>query len=372
MPVNLRFILLLLTIGCVLSSCGEDDQIRSYTIAKEKAPIVKKNRAKDPHASVPHDPHSKGMSIYAAILPKGDQLWFVKVTGQTEVMKQEELHFFEFLNSIQFTDDSKKPLQYVAPKSWEEKKSSGMRYAAFNLDDKKTTECTIIPLKKTNNDWLVLNINRWRRQIGLAQQSKEKVLANLSEMTIAGTNAHMVLLNSTDREESHHDHDHDHSHDHDHAHDHTEHEKHSSNKPSGPFQFQKPEPWASLPVKGMRVVAFTVGQAQKQVEITVIPLGVEAGSLLDNINRWNRQIQLPAISKEALPEWASEITIDGQKSHFVDLHHKNASSSQKRIMGAILKRGSKNWFFKMMGPHEAVGSQKEHFMNFITSIKFPE
>src|SRR4051812_23799201 len=61
-----------------------------------------------------------------------------------------------------------------------------------------------------------------------------------------------------------------------------------------------PAGWKELPGQQMRFASFQVSAEKPDVQLTVIPLGAEAGNLLDNVNRWEKQLGLPPTPQQDL------------------------------------------------------------------------
>lgn len=45
---------------------------------------------------------------------------------------------------------------------------------------------------------------------------------------------------------------------------------------------------------------------------------------------------------------------------------------QQRLLGAIIPRGERTWFFKLVGPQDVVDKHAAEFRQFIQSLSFPE
>ncbi len=60
-----------------------------------------------------------------------------------------------------------------------------------------------------------------------------------------------------------------------------------------------------------------------------------------------------------------------QQSRLTRLNPHVQSTGRERMLGAILPHGEWMWFFKLVGPPELLGRQKENFERFIRSITFP-
>lgn len=87
---------------------------------------------------------------------------------------------------------------------------------------------------------------------------------------------------------------------------------------TGP-QFVVPDHWQSLEATGMRYAAFQFGHAGHPIELTVVPLGAEAGSLLANVNRWRGQLNLPPMTEAQLPEVVMRHELSGREVVIVDI-----------------------------------------------------
>jgi hypothetical protein len=46
--------------------------------------------------------------------------------------------------------------------------------------------------------------------------------------------------------------------------------------------------------------------------------------------------------------------------------------TENRIIGAIVPRGEKTWFFKMVGPSRATAQHKKEFLTFLDSVRFSD
>ena len=49
-----------------------------------------------------------------------------------------------------------------------------------------------------------------------------------------------------------------------------------------------------------------------------------------------------------------------------------ADGEKARIVGAMVPRTQKTWFFRLMGPEQLVQQNKDDFQKFVESTKFPE
>lgn len=90
-------------------------------------------------------------------------------------------------------------------------------------------------------------------------------------------------------------------------------------KGNPPVTWTVPEGWHREAGAGLRFASFRFGSAEHPLELTVTPLGAEAGTLLDNVNRWRGQLSLKPIDEAELNKLAQEFEVDGVKAMMVDL-----------------------------------------------------
>lgn len=134
--------------------------------------------------------------------------------------------------------------------------------------------------------------------------------------------------------------------------------------------WKAPDGWTELPPQEMRFAAFQVSSEHPDVLMTVIPLGPESRDLLANVNRWEQQLGLEPSTKENLEKTARHVDVGAAHVDVVDLTGPQPSDDkpQQRMLAAILPTESQVWFFKLVGPADVVGTQRENFDAFVQSI----
>jgi len=145
---------------------------------------------------------------------------------------------------------------------------------------------------------------------------------------------------------------------------------------AGPHEvsWKLPQGWKEQPPSQMRVGSFLAkGSDGQPVDISIVPLGGDAGGDLANVNRWRGQINLDPISDADLAQNSEHITPGGRAMLLVDFVSKDLEIDNKypkRLVAATYKQGSRSWFFKMTGEDKAVSEVKPAFLQFLKSIKF--
>jgi hypothetical protein len=134
-----------------------------------------------------------------------------------------------------------------------------------------------------------------------------------------------------------------------------------------PLSFDVPAGWTELdvPPGGFRVAAFRVTDGGRSADVTVIPLGGQAGGLAANVNRWRGDVGLSPAADDQIGRDAQALDVAGVRATYVDL-----SGPKGRVLGVILPRGDRTWFFKFLGPAELVGAQRAAFEGFVRSVRF--
>ncbi len=145
----------------------------------------------------------------------------------------------------------------------------------------------------------------------------------------------------------------------------------TSASPAGP-SYDVPVGWQLLPTMGgMRQAAFEVRQADQKLEITIISLPTQGNDLLANVNRWRGQIQLPPLeSRQQLDEQLTTISVEQEPVPYVQLTSPPESKTRESILGAIVTRGETIWFVKLRGHAELAEREREHFEQFVRSLRF--
>lgn len=136
----------------------------------------------------------------------------------------------------------------------------------------------------------------------------------------------------------------------------------SSVPPSSPgsSQWAGPVPagWQQLAPGNMQVAKFAVpaqGGAKAEVFVSVFPS--DTGGLLANANRWRRQLGLPEVDQEGLKGAVSALDPAQPEAVLIDLKNEG-----RALLGAVVPRGGKWWFYKLLGDEPAVNAAREAFV----------
>lgn len=137
------------------------------------------------------------------------------------------------------------------------------------------------------------------------------------------------------------------------------------------LKYTLPAGWKEKTLTQMRVASFDASEGDKQVDVSVIPLGGSAGGDASNVNRWRGQVGLPQLDETELQKLAEKVEVDGQPADLYDVSGTAPGSGDaERIIGVILHREDTSWFFKMTGDAELVEKNKTGFVAFLKSVTF--
>src|SRR5439155_26536230 len=94
------------------------------------------------------------------------------------------------------------------------------------------------------------------------------------------------------------------------------------------------EGWRESRGSELRYATLLLGPKDSPLELSVTPLGQEAGSLLANVNRWRGQMGLPEVKAAELDKLTREIKVDGEAVTVVDMKAEGAGAEERAPEGA--------------------------------------
>jgi hypothetical protein len=340
-------------LAAAVAGCQKDDDVRHYTAPKVESPLppVKAVRA---------------TRLLGAIVPRGDELWVVKVMGPETAINGLEGEFEAFLDSVSFKDGAKSPT-FKVPDSWRPSKGTRFSVAAYRIGpDEEAPELTVTPSRGSVED----NVNRWRGQVGLKPFAADEVKRTTREKKIGNGTAVVVDLAGTASGDGM-------------GRPPFAGQDHRTIPEAAPAVAAEPAPAAaprlkySLPpgwreggelVKAgiRRVAVFQVRDSAGSAEVSVTKAG---GGVKANVDRWRQQVGLQALSDEQFAREVTTLMVAGGPAVYVDLSG-DGKPGRQGILGAVLPRGGESWFFKMTGTADVVGRQKGAFEAFLKSVRF--
>lgn len=159
-------LLLIFVVGC-----GEDTEVRTYTVAKRPAPPTATDEAPTPVQTI------------GVIYPHKSTAWFLKLMDDPSKVESLSSEFRRLADSIQFGEDGSP--QWKLTEGWKDQVLEQITYAKFTHADGVTATLTKLAANTEDTEawhaYLQSNVNRWRDQVGLAPQDWEAMQPELEE-----------------------------------------------------------------------------------------------------------------------------------------------------------------------------------------------
>jgi len=135
--------------------------------------------------------------MLAAMVPKGQNIWFFKVTGPEGAVGSIELPFRNFVENIEFADGT--PVLTDLPKGWRRGGEKPFRYATLDVEtEEKQLGVSISKLpRRDDSTWdqqVEDNVNRWRGQLGLGKSDQKWAEAEPLEVRAADFNTDAIWV----------------------------------------------------------------------------------------------------------------------------------------------------------------------------------
>ncbi|HEV3084703.1 MAG TPA: hypothetical protein VGY66_33380 [Gemmataceae bacterium] len=340
MRVKRLFLLILPMLALAVGLGCQQDEIRSYDVATSVKPLTYVVPAGWKESPAPQPPRFAAFQIgdeikikermLAALIPGGEQMWFLKLQGPEAAVSARKNDFESVLHSFHFTKNPAEPVAWTTPGGWKQEPGNDMRYATLRLEDGDNLEMTITHLSPSP---VLDNINRWRGQLSLPKIKEEADLPKVTTLVkVDGVDATTVDFTGT-----------------------------SSGKKMPPF------------AGGMAPFAHQGDTAKSTaLEVVVTKFAGDVGGREANVIRWRGQVGLGEISSEQLGKDIQEREVGGDKAYYVDLTgpESQGGAPRVRMLGVGVPHAGETWFFKMTGPADLVGKHKEAFEAFLQSVKF--
>jgi hypothetical protein len=298
-----------------------------------------------------NDPNRQEIRLLAAIFQaRKDRALVFKLSGpKTEVdLRRDE--FLAFIDSFQ----RQHPERWKLPADWIPQQGGELRPLWYYIPGRKMPlECTFSPLQGEKATSVVLNVQRWRRQMLLppleVKDFDEPLVEfkRIDDMDVAiidmvGYGDYTPPASPAAVEPP-------------------------PPPPSLPFQYTLPKDWEIVPERRPAIVL--VIQAGAKTEVTLSKLPGDAGGVLANVNRWRGQLRLPPASDLAeARKTMSKLRTPLAEMELVDLHNPEKTGANRFAIG-FFTLGNDTWFVKMSGPSTEVLAARDTLREFLESFK---
>jgi len=193
-----------------LTGCGTEEQVERYQVDKPASGDAARRN--------PHSPHGMGgdmqsaagpgaepsetadateQRVLGAIIPRGGQCWFFKMTGPVEEVAPHADGFTALVKSIRFGQGEGTTPTWDLPEGWRQDPARGMRLATIRPDpDKPAVELSVIPLPLRGDEdveeYVLSNVIRWREQVGLPEIDAGRLDEETTTVELDGDTARIV------------------------------------------------------------------------------------------------------------------------------------------------------------------------------------
>jgi hypothetical protein len=135
-----------------------------------------------------------------------------------------------------------------------------------------------------------------------------------------------------------------------------------------------PSGWQAMPPSQFLLAQYLVQDGDARAEVNISELAGEGGGLLANLNRWRGQLGLPPIAQEDdFSKMVDSLVVPGGQGELVDMTGTSSKTGQpSRLIGVVLPQAGQTWFYKLMGDPKLVAAQKDAFVKFIQSARYPD
>ncbi len=302
--------------------------------------------------------------MVVAVFQNPDDTWFFKISGAPEQVAKTEDQWRAFFQSVKFEDG--KPT-WNMPDDWTNAGPKPMRFATLIIDSSEPPLELAISKLGPDQD-LLLNVNRWRGQIGLNPSTIAELEGQIKNLESEAGKYLVFDAEGTGSGEM----------------------KppfagggapFATREPLAPFAgtepgaqskklaYEVPEGWSEGSTSSIVHVRLVKKIESAEVQITIIEMPADANEWEPNVARWANQVGMENLSAEQLADRVSEITIDGIKGKSVDLVSLESDSPTGTIAGMVKRDGSA-WFLKLSGEKRQVEANRETYQKFLDSLRF--
>ncbi len=139
--------------------------------------------------------------IVTAMLHHPDGSWFFKLSGDISVVESQKARFLEFLKSVRIKETPAAEPEPVAdnqfhwrvPNQWQAVPAGEMQVARFAVPGKDKAKADVfVSVFPTDSGGVLPNINRWRKQVGLAPVEAKDLKQLVSPLDPANPDAILV------------------------------------------------------------------------------------------------------------------------------------------------------------------------------------
>ncbi len=350
-----RIALILLILGFI--GCDRDPLVRIYDVPKAPVAVTKDT--------------TQPKRFLIAIVPEGNTAYFIKASDDPDRLESLTDPLRQIAAGFKL-DEDKKPIWSV-PEEWKVLPGNEIATAILEAPTDSQPVRFVVTALTFSQDWesyLELNINRWRRQLGLPENSFAEQKADLVEVARdkAVLPAYLLdLLGESSAQPP---------------------RMGGGPPPIAPPSVEKtspprkagvtyvaPEGWNDVGASGMREASFKIAKETSKGEVSVI---FASGDRLSNVERWLGQLNPSSetsANKEAATKAIENATaIKSAKGVVGQLYSLLGpeGESQTAMLAAVLpmEQGEMSVFVKLTGSAQLAEENRDKLIQFISSLQW--
>jgi hypothetical protein len=133
-----------------------------------------------------------------------------------------------------------------------------------------------------------------------------------------------------------------------------------------------PAGWQQADPGAMLLAKFSIVSGGAKADVNILSSGI-GGGLAANVNRWRGQLGLPPVTAEdEFSKMVGSFDAGNGQAQMVDFTGTDSKTGKSaRLVGVVVPQNGQTWFYKLMGDEPVVAQQKDAFIKFVQSAKYP-
>lgn len=314
---------------------------------------------------------SKPGRMLAALIeqPNSQRYWSFKLTGATTALETHRQSFADLIASVTLPSTADEIPTWKLPDTWTSAPASDGfgRVATITIPAAEKPLQIAVASLSFQGEWdqaLLLNLNRWRGQLGLPELTADKLNETVTEVKIAGGTASLIDIQSPSTAEPA--------------------AKPELNSPNSPpstaskqptknsselgFQAVAPTEWQVVSGNTTRLASYEIIVDGKKAEVAVtrFPGNQQMSDPLANANRWRGELKLPPLPQSELNSAFTTIQLAGKPAERF-----SGSNADRKTIAVMQIRGDQVWFIKLFGDESVVTAEEARLQSYLATWQFP-
>jgi hypothetical protein len=139
-------------------------------------------------------------------------------------------------------------------------------------------------------------------------------------------------------------------------------------------KFVAPDSWEASTAGGMNRAVYQVAAGGQEALVTVSNIPASSGAMfadpLQNANLWRSGVGLAPIAADGLKDISESLEIGGHPATLVSVMPE--ADKPEATLAAIVTHGDQIWYFKLKGARQLVADKQAEFKAFLKTVQFSE